>query len=114
MYIVDEKGGPGSHFTDIPQALAGVPDGSALQVRAGWYSAFVVTKGVAIVGASGVIIGKGPAQVGFAVLGTTTSQRVLVKNLTLTVPSLASFVIASAHRGRRPRCVTNSFPIHVQ
>ena len=50
-FIVDQIGGPGSHFTDLPPAVVAVPDGATLRVRPGTYSPFsVVGKGLSIVG----------------------------------------------------------------
>jgi hypothetical protein len=41
-YVVDAAGGPGSQFTSIATAVASVPDGATLQVRAGSYTPFQV------------------------------------------------------------------------
>ena len=43
IFIVDEQGGPGSHFTDLPAAVAAVPSGSTLRVRPGSYTAPAIT-----------------------------------------------------------------------
>ena len=34
-YVVDRSNGAGTHFTDLPQATATVPDGAVLLVRPG-------------------------------------------------------------------------------
>ena len=55
--FVDTNNDPGTHFTDLPTAVAAVPDGAVLQVRAGSYSGFSVSgKGLSILGAAGVSI----------------------------------------------------------
>ena len=43
-YIVDVNGGPGHHYTDLPEAVAAVPDGAVLWVRPGDYSRFTLAK----------------------------------------------------------------------
>ncbi|MBM4060903.1 MAG: hypothetical protein FJ265_07375 [Planctomycetes bacterium] len=50
-YIVDVNNGPGTNFVDLPTAVAAVPDGAVLLVRAGNYAGFTVAgKGLAILG----------------------------------------------------------------
>ncbi len=57
VFIVDSANGPGANFTSIAGAIAGVPDGAILQVRAGTYSEFVVTdKSLTILGEPGVVV----------------------------------------------------------
>lgn len=48
-FVVDAAAGPGSQFTDLPAAVASVPDGAVLLVRAGTYSSFTITaKGLTV------------------------------------------------------------------
>jgi hypothetical protein len=42
-WVVDDSGGPGVDFTDIPPAVAGATDGDVLLVAPGTYSHFVLT-----------------------------------------------------------------------
>ncbi len=42
-WIVDAAAGPGSHFTDLPAAIAAAADGDTILVRAGSYSTFAMT-----------------------------------------------------------------------
>lgn len=50
-YVVDAHNGPGTNFTDLPAAIAAVPSGATLHVRAGDYAAFRVSgKSLTIVG----------------------------------------------------------------
>lgn len=85
VYIVDAAGGAGSHFTDLPQAVAAVPDGATLRVRPGDYHAFTLTgKGLAIVGDDSVnIMPQGSTSALLEVRGTSARQVVLLKNLVL-------------------------------
>lgn len=52
-YVVDANAGPGSHYTTIAAAVADVPDGATLLVRAGTYGAFATSKGLTILGDPG-------------------------------------------------------------
>ncbi|HEU4420161.1 MAG TPA: hypothetical protein VFT55_14595 [Planctomycetota bacterium] len=53
-FIVDAASGPGTHFTDIPPAVAAVPDGAVLRVRAGTYNEFTIDgKSLAVLGETG-------------------------------------------------------------
>ncbi len=50
-WVVDDNGGPGVDFTDIPPAIAAAADGDILVVQAGTYSPFALTgKGLRILG----------------------------------------------------------------
>ncbi len=42
-WIVDAAAGPGSHFTDLPAAIAAAADGDTILVRSGSYSSFAMT-----------------------------------------------------------------------
>ena len=56
-FIVDAANGPGTNFPDLVTAIAAVPDGAVLRVRAGTYSQFFVDgKGVTLLGESGARI----------------------------------------------------------
>ncbi|MEM7199243.1 MAG: hypothetical protein AAF628_03195 [Planctomycetota bacterium] len=101
VFIVDEAGGPGAQFTDLPAAIDAVPDGATLRVRAGDYSPFSIDgKGIAVVGevAGEVRISKfGPAQV---IENTGAGQMVLLKNLSIAPTSgLGALLIVANCRG---------------
>ncbi len=50
-WIVDERGGAGHDFKDLPPALAAAADGDSILVRPGWsYTATPISKGVRILG----------------------------------------------------------------
>lgn len=81
-YVVDAQGG--GSFTDLPAAIAAVPNGAVLLVRPGTYSAFSVAN------TSLTILGDDPSTV-LVTMGTTnlvvgptsTSDRVVIQNLHL-------------------------------
>lgn len=79
VYVVDAAGGAGSHFTDLAAAVAAVPSGSTLRVRAGSYIGCALqAKGLAIVG-EGLVVLQGSCSVAL----TLATQRVLLRNLQL-------------------------------
>ncbi|MCA8976067.1 MAG: hypothetical protein KDC98_15195 [Planctomycetes bacterium] len=56
-YIVDVNNGPGTNFTSIAAAVAQVPNGSVLDVRAGDYPGFAITgKSLTVMGRPGARI----------------------------------------------------------
>lgn len=56
-FVVDAANGPGTHFTDLPTAVAAVPDGATLVLRAGAYGPIVLQgKGLTVVGGAGVVL----------------------------------------------------------
>ena len=81
VYVVDVAGGAGSHFTDLAAAVAAVPNGSTLRVRAGSYVGCALqAKGLAIVG-EGLVVVQGSCSVAL----TLATQRVLLRNLQFDV-----------------------------
>jgi hypothetical protein len=50
LYVVDDGGGPGVHFTDLPPAIAAAQAGDVIEVRDGVYSAFVLAEGLTLIG----------------------------------------------------------------
>lgn len=55
--VVDDDGGPGVDFTDIPPAVAAASAGDLVLVHAGSYSGFTVGAALTILGAPGVTVG---------------------------------------------------------
>lgn len=106
-YVVDAAGGPGSQFTSIAAAVAAVPSGAVLQVRAGVYAPFqIVGKGVTILGQSGVQISDVVfAPVTITVSGTSPSQSVVLRDLFLRVP------LGGPHR---VECTNCQGPVFIQ
>jgi hypothetical protein len=91
IFVVDQQGRPGSHYTDLPEAVAAVPSGSTLRVRSGSYAIpAVVGKALSIVGedAAGVVLSSANQTVG--VSNTAPGQVVLWKDLTLRT-SMSTF-----------------------
>jgi hypothetical protein len=87
-FIVDAANGPGTNFTDLPPAVAAVPDGAVLDVRAGTYSAFaIVGKGLSVVFASGASV-NGVLTV--SVSNTSAAQSVLLRRMQLGWGSLVN------------------------
>ena len=91
VYVVDAAGTVGSHFKDLPEAVAAVPDGATLRVRPGSYTGFVIDgKGLAIVGEGAVRVSLGALawvivpDTPIVVQRTAANQPVLLKGLTLT------------------------------
>lgn len=80
-YVVDAANGPGANFTDLPAAVAAVPDGAILLVRPGSYSGFAMTgKGITILGDAGANV-TGP----IAIDGTAATQPVTLRQLSWSV-----------------------------
>jgi hypothetical protein len=81
VFVVDAANGAGAHFTDLPAAVAAVPDWATLRVRAGNYTPFTCTgKGLRILGEGAVTL----AAAGDVVLAATRRDQVLLlRDLTL-------------------------------
>jgi hypothetical protein len=56
VLIVDQFGGPGSHFTDIPPAVAAAKVDDVIVVRKGTYSHVHLFKGLTVIARPGVVI----------------------------------------------------------
>jgi hypothetical protein len=77
-FVVDAANGPGTHFTEIAAAVAAVPDGATIEVRAGAYLPFSITgKGVSVFGLGGVTL----TGQGFVVHSTSAAQTVVVRGV---------------------------------
>lgn len=76
-YVVAAAGGPGVNFTSIAAAVAAVPDGAVLLVRAGTYAGFAInSKGLTVLADPGVGV-QGTIQI----INTTATQAVVLRNL---------------------------------
>lgn len=81
VFVVDTNNGPGTHFTSIATAVAAVPDGAVLRVRAGLYAGFAIqAKSLAVLGESGVVV-RDLFQQPITVSGLTTGQSVTLRHL---------------------------------
>ena len=86
-FIVDQHNGAGTHFTSLATAIAAVPDGAVLIVRAGFYlESFVIQgKGLTVLGEPGALVSL-PFQGGEArITGLAAHQSVCVRDLTIGV-----------------------------
>ncbi|MBK9129932.1 MAG: hypothetical protein IPM13_19460 [Phycisphaerales bacterium] len=67
-YIVDAANGVGTHFRDLPEAVAAVPSGAVLRVRPGTYSSLAVAnKSLTILGDSSATVTVGTPGAGVAI-----------------------------------------------
>jgi hypothetical protein len=104
-FVVDAAGGAGSQFTSIQTAVAAVPDGSVLLVRAGSYAPFaIVAKGVTVIGEPGAKVVDSVAAL-VTVLNTATQQRVIVRDL-----AIENFVTGDS----RIECIACAGPVFLQ
>lgn len=55
-WVVDANNGPGTHFTDLPPAVAAAAVGDELFIRTGGYSATTVSKGLVLRSLPGVLV----------------------------------------------------------
>lgn len=80
-FIVDVNGGPGTHYKDLAKAVAAVPSGAVLRVRAGDYpSDFAfANKSLSIIGDSLAVKVKGRVAIG----PLRAQDRVLIANLNM-------------------------------
>jgi hypothetical protein len=82
-FVVDAANGPGTHFAEIAAAVAAVPDGAVLIVRAGDYLGFIISgKGLTIIGEAGARAGA------FTISNTAPTQRVIIRDVAFR-PSFA-------------------------
>lgn len=80
-FVVDANNGPGTSFTTIVAAVAAVPDGAVLQVRAGHYASFAIhAKSLAVLAEPGVTFGETYTG-SIAIANLAASQRVVVRGL---------------------------------
>ena len=81
-WIVDASGSSGSHFTDIPPAIAAASDGDVIRVRAGQYSTFrIAGKSLRIIGDSRLVTIGGIGQV--VIESISGQQRVYLQSMTI-------------------------------
>jgi hypothetical protein len=83
IFVVDAGNGAGTNFTQIQAAIAAVPDGSTLVVRAGTYTPVTIdAKGLTILGVPGAtFVGAGPNGMWLDVRNILASQAVTVRGL---------------------------------
>ncbi|MEM7310815.1 MAG: hypothetical protein AAF682_29360, partial [Planctomycetota bacterium] len=79
LYVVDDDGGPGIDFTDLPPAVAGTASGDVLLVRAGTYSPFAIDgTSLSVTAEEGAVVRvAGPA----SIANTAAPDRVVLHGL---------------------------------
>lgn len=80
-FLVDANNGPGTQFTDLPPAIAAVPDGSVLLVRPGVYNAAGFDKGLSILATAPGVDVVASAFVGFEIFDLAAHQEVSIRGL---------------------------------
>jgi len=83
VWVVDAANGAGTHFTDLPAAEAAAAPTDVLLVRAGTYSAFTTSKGIAVLGVPGQTIVTTPIIGQMVVSGLPAGQAFSAHGLTL-------------------------------
>ena len=86
LWHVDDDGGPGVDFTDIPTAISAAGPGDVILVAAGDYSCFVIgAKSLTVRAEAGatVTVSEGVAQAAISVLNLAAHQSVTLRGLTL-------------------------------
>ena len=84
VLIIDAAGGPGSQFTDLPQAVAAAAPGDILDVVPGFYTGFETSKGIHILGRAGGdidIVGRSSNGFAFSVSNLPANQPFTLRNL---------------------------------
>ncbi len=84
VIVVDAAGGPGSQFTDLPQAIAAAASGDTLDVRAGDYSGFSTNKGLHIQGGPGVTISLQPNILQLFTVSIPAGERFTMRDVRLS------------------------------
>lgn len=101
-WIVDQNGGPGTHFTDLPPAVAAAADGDTLVIRSGTYSPFATGKALTLLGQGGVVVRDQlqfpPAVV--AVSGLPQDRSFVLKNLRIEVLATSTILSLVNNAGR--------------
>ena len=100
VFVVDAAGGAGSHYRDLPAAVAAVPSGSVLIVRAGTYTAFqLANKSLAILGVDATtvrVVSTFQPLNELRIGPLATDQQVLMENVTLQHDLTAAWIDAAA------------------
>ena len=76
-WVVDDDGGPGVDFTDLPAAVLAAQGGDVLLVRPGIYSGFTLDEPLAILGEAGAVVA------GRAVVRDVGSYRAVLASLSI-------------------------------
>ncbi len=88
-WVVAPQAGPGVNFTSLPAAVQAAQSGDTLLLRAGTYSAFTTSKGIEILGDSGVTIAPS-GSAGIGVVSLPAGETFAMRNVTVACPSFCS------------------------
>ncbi len=81
-WIVDARGGLGSHFSDLPQAVQKAKDGDILLMRPGRYSGVTIaSKGLSILGGNGVSIQPAVNKAPFTITNLPKTSKMVLRGL---------------------------------
>ena len=83
VWIVDDSGGPGVDFTDLPPAIAAASGGDVLLIRSGVYSEVLLNRGLTLQADEGAVVNVA----GLRIESVPAGDHVVVAGL--TVPSFA-------------------------
>lgn len=85
QFVVDIANGPGTDFTSLTAAIAAVPDGATVFVRAGNYagSHTISAKGLTIVATGSVVVGD------LSIQNTLATQAVVVRGVDIQQPAMS-------------------------
>src|SRR5262245_45261380 len=78
VWVVDDSGGPGVDFTDLPPAIAAASSGDVLLLRSGTYSKPVLAKGLTLQADQGAAV----TVAGLQVESVPEGERVTISGLT--------------------------------
>ena len=96
IWIVDASNGPGTHFTDLPPAIAAAANGDTILVRSGTYTPFTLTgKGLWIRGAGAAtttVTAPAGSATDVAIAATPAGSLVQLSGLTLQSPTVAGAI----------------------
>src|SRR5262245_50864538 len=84
VWVVDDNGGPGVDFTDIPPAIAAAADGDILLVKAGSYSHFTLSgKGLRILGegSDSTFVSSSPSSAGTSISAVPAGSTVTIDRM---------------------------------
>lgn len=90
VWVIDDDGGPGVDFLDLPPAVAAALPGDVLLVHPGSYGELLLSKGLTVVASGAVSCGRA------AVTDLGASEEVLVRGLDFQDADESALTIASA------------------
>ncbi len=98
-WVVDDSGGPGVDFTDIPPAIAAAADGDLLLVKAGSYSHFALSgKGLRILGegSNSTFVSSSPTATGTSISAIPAGSTVTIDRMKFSLTAVPILSILGA------------------